>query len=188
MSLVNQPIFRKGAYDRSISNSLNLGAGPNISTVVPFGGVDITNEFASSSGGVITINEAGKYRITVSMLSRGTSGVSSGGFWQFRLDAGSTILSKIESLFVFPTSNRYGITDFGVHSFYDFETDAIINGYPLTNVTGSSFSSWYGKLHISRTVTLSASDVVRFYFNGTTLGNGFTTVAFDGNLIIEQIS
>jgi len=189
MSLVNQPIFRKGVYVRSISNLVNYGGATSVSAAVSFGGVDITNDFASSSGGVVTISESGKYRITVSMFSKGTIDTTFNSFWQFRLDAGSTILARIESQFVYPsTGSSYGTSDFGIHSFYDFETNAIITGSPLNNVTGSYFTNWTGKLHIQRTVTLNASDVVRFYFNGSPLGSGTKSIAFDGNLIIEQIS
>lgn len=189
MSLISQNIHRKGSYERSISNNINYGGATSISQVVPFGAVDISNDFASSSGGVITVSEAGKYRITVSMLSKGVIDTTFNSFWQFRLDAGSTILSRIETQFVWPsTSSSYGTSDFGIHSFYDYETDATITGTPLSNVTGTYFTQWRGKLHISRTVTLSASDVIRFYFNGTTLGSGTKTIAFDGSIIIEQIS
>lgn len=188
MSLISQNIHRKGSYERSISNNLNLGGGANISQAIPFGAVDVSNDFASSSGGVITVNEAGKYRITVSMLSKGVIPTTINSFWQFRLDAGLTILAKIETQFVNPIGPSYGISDFGVHSFYDYETDATITGSPLVNVNGAYYTQWYGKLQISRTVTLNASDVVRFYFNGSNLWTGNKTIAFDGSISIEQIS
>lgn len=188
MSLISQNVHRKGSYERSISNNINYGASTNISQSVPFGAVDISNDFASSSGGVITISEAGKYRITVSMLSKGVVATTFNTFWQFRIDAGSTILAKIETQYVLPLSNSYGTSDFGVHSFYDYETNATITGYPLSNISGNYYSQWYGKLQISRTVTLNASDVVRFYFNGSNLDTGTKTIAFDGSIIIEQIS
>lgn len=188
MSLINQPIFRKGAYVRPISNFVNFGSATTISSAVHFGGVDITNDFASSSGGIVTINETSKYRITVSMLSKGNIATTFSSFWQFRLDAGSTILSKIETYYVLPVSGSYGISDFGIYSFYDFETSAIYNSFPLNNVSGSYFTNWTGKFLVQKTVTLNAGEVIRFYFAGSNLGGGTKTIGFDGNLILEQIS
>jgi hypothetical protein len=181
MSLINQPIHRKGTLIRRVDNYFETLTG-NISQILPMGTSIPSCQFATSSTNSITITEAGKYLV----IFNGYAKVSMGGigtgatFSQFRIDAGSSIIGLTE------TSTTTFTNTFLNSLYYDYAATALAGQIPT--FTSSGGFNIDCNIMARAEVTLNASDVIRFYITRTA-SNGYTSrFGIAGEFYIEQIS
>lgn len=185
MSLINQPIVRKGLFIKPISNYVTTSGVNIIEQVLPLG-LNTANQqsFASFDGSKIVINETAKYRITYNFFSRGTIGITFGSYAQFGLRAGSQIIGLFSG---FANGNTIETNDFGLANFYRYPDTNITNSFFSITLAASSFS-WSGYLNKTVELNLISGDSVRLYISGTNLNTGSHTAGFDGYFFVEQVS
>jgi hypothetical protein len=178
MSLVNQPIFRKGTLVIPISNKFTSSSS-NFSTTVSMGNFPIQSQFCTYDATQINFTESSKYRISFSFYSKGliflqSISASSGGF---RLETSSTSIGNLTIAYV------GGVIEntFGPTSYYDFASDSLIASSVASN---GLFTAYFNG---SKEVTLQSGDFLRFVFGGNSVSSG-SRVGYIGYIYIEQIS
>lgn len=182
MSLLNQPTFKSGTYFRKIDTYLNSSS-LAVSQVLPIGTNISSCQFATSDSSVITITEAGKYRVFfssyVNFLVQGGANSQSA---QFRLESGGTIFA-ISEVFNTTFSNN-----FNASLFYDYNGSSLSGALPNSPANGGLTIN--ANLSASVEMLLNVNDQVRMYVTKTQLGVSPIpiTVGVNGYFILEQIS
>lgn len=179
MSLVNQPIFRKGVYVKALSNKVTY-SGATINAVIPMGAGIASSQFATYATDRITITETSKYKITYTFLSSGLVDFTFNSYANFSLFAGSSIIGTLSGFF----TGGIETNDFGLSSYYTLSNDTL---NASTFFAGNPNMNWIGFFNKSVEVTLNSGDEIYFKLAATNVELNHR-VGFDGYLIIEQIS
>lgn len=180
MSLVNQPIFRKGTLIRRVDSYFSAPSG-NISQALSMGTSIPSCQFATSSTGGITINETGKYLVVFNGYAKVTMGGTGTGatYSQFRIDAGSTIIGMTE------TTGTSFVNTFLYSQFYDYSATSLAGQIPYYISTGGLGIDC--NIMARAELVLNSGDLIRFYTARTASGSGGQYGIF-GEFYIEQIS
>lgn len=180
MSVLNQEIFRKGLYTKQISNKLTL-SGTLPEAVLALGVDSPSCGFANYDGTKINITESGRYRIVSSFYTIGNiqwNGL--GGYGQFKLLAGSTIVGSVA---MFPV-NIIDQDNFGRSSFWSYSSNTMT---PSSLGSSSISMNWSGLFNCSADVNLSSGDDVKLAISVSNGSSGHS-VGFSGFISLEQIS
>lgn len=180
MSLINQSIYRKGLYIKSVSNRFTSNA-TTLNTNVAMGAGSAGSQFATYSTNRIIINEAARYRITYSIFSKGLINFTFNSYANWSLRAGSNIIGVLSGFWTGGIESN----DFGISSYYTIANDTL---NASSFVAGNPVMEWTGYFNKANEVNLSSGDEIEFIIQGTNLeGNGHR-IGIDGHIYVEQIS
>ena len=180
MSLINQPIFRKGTLIRRVDSYFSAPSG-NISQALSMGTSIPSCQFATSTTGGITINETAKYLVVFNGYAKVSMGGTGTGatYSQFRIDAGSTIIGMSET-------NTTTFTNTFLYSlYYDYNATALAGQIPYYISTGGLGIDC--NIMARAELVLNSGDLIRFYTARTASGSG-GSYGISGEFYIEQIS
>lgn len=182
MSLINQPIFRKGLYIKPVSNRFTWGSG-SINTDLAMGASTSSGGFSSFDGTKIIINETSKYRITYNLLSSAQFSLNPGAYFNFNLSAGSSFVGVLSGFINGTVEND----NFGRSSYYTIANDTL-NTSIFSISSGGGSASWNTYLNGSTQITLNATDVVKLNIQVTNMNAAGSRLGFNGFIFLEQIS
>ena len=187
MSLVNQPKYDLSLFSQEIEPNFIISSNPLAQTSkVGFNATLISNEFASSSSNEITINLAGRYKITYNLIcyQQDLMTSKSSGVSQLSLYAGSNVVgsslmnsSGVVNPETWSYSKSYVFSQLTSNAYY-FKT--------APTKTSDSFAWIYqytGKIYTSGEYTLSAND--KIYLEASVAQSGYnSTVTLRGSGVI----
>jgi len=179
MSLVNQPIVRKGTLVRRVDNYLTAGTGA-FSGIVPMGTNNDSCSFATSTNDHIVVNESGKYRVAFSGYARLTISAS-GGICIFSLTAGAINVG----LFLAEIGSPAVVT-FKSSLFYDYGASALGGTLPQLNSLTPSITA-NCNISASADIFMNSGDLIRFNIVKSAGGNSLVA-GLAGEIYLEQIS
>jgi hypothetical protein len=179
MSLVNQPIVRKGTLVRRVDNYITAGTGA-FSGIVPMGTNNDSCSFATSTNDHIVVNEAGKYRVSFSGYARLTIAASS-GICIFSLTGGATNVG----LFLAEIGSPAVVT-FKSSLFYDYGASALAGALPIVNSSNPSITA-NCNITASADIFMNSGDLIRFNLVKSA-GISSIVAGLAGEIYLEQIS
>jgi hypothetical protein len=181
MSLVNQPIVRKGLFVRMVDNFVSSGTG-SFSAVFAMGTNTSSCSFATSTTNHISVSESGKYRVTFE--GYGNINIRSSGQSIFSLTAGS------QNVGIFYTEiNTPVLNTFTSSRFFDYNATALDGSLPvLLSSTINAQINANCNISASADIFISSGELIRFNIVKTASTVGTVSVGLTGRIYLEQIS
>lgn len=179
MALLQQPYADASTFNKDINYYLT-GNPSSLNVNLITGSLSYSNDFATYSGGVITINTSGFYYVNLSSLI--VSNYTFTGNAQIQLAIGS-------SLYVIQAGNSVAErNDFGTSDYVFYGSTGISRVASFVNLANTGWNL-AGNFYIgSPKVYLTSGETISFRFISTISSTNSITIGLNGNIKIDKVS